>query len=182
MHTHHALLCGILWAKICPHRECNRIIILPAERRTTREPDHRRYKRRHGQIRFASANGTWVQYFACTIKQRFKHFYSPRYQCQIRVLNSADYGAPQQRNRVIFWAAKLGIALPKWPVPTHIPRGGYYGITRKVAGVGHIPIALRDEFEDEDENERRAPFYSVTIEEAIGDLVRSFPCKYYSIY
>lgn len=91
-----------------------------------------------------------------------------RYQCQLRVLNSADYGSPQQRNRVIFWGARLGLALPKWPTPTHIPRNGHNSVIRRVSDIGYAPVASRNKFE---ECHQHAPFYSVTVNEAIDDLV-----------
>lgn len=95
----------------------------------------------------------------------------PRYQCQMRVLNSADYGSPQQRNRVIFWAARLDLALPKWPKPTHIPRNGHNSVIRRIADIGFAPVASRNEFED---GHKFAPFHAVTVKEAIGDLVIKF--------
>ena len=98
-----------------------------------------------------------------------------RYQCHVRLLNAADYGAPQKRCRVIFWAAKLGLDLPKWPLPTHIPPGPFAIGARNIAGVHRpIPIASRNPFEEEGETGRRAPFLAVTVEEAINDLVRAF--------
>lgn len=38
-----------------------------------------------------------------------------------RILNSADYGVPQRRNRVIFIGYKKGLKAPKYPKPTHDP-------------------------------------------------------------
>ena len=89
----------------------------------------------------------------------------------MRVLNSADYGSPQQRNRVIFWAARLGLPLPKWPTPTHIPEEGHGSRIRKVADVGFAPVASRNMLED---GHQHAPFYAVTVKEAINDLVSSY--------
>lgn len=96
----------------------------------------------------------------------------------MRLLNSVDYGAPQQRNRVIFWAARVGLDLPEWPIPTHVPRGRYHHAPRyiRLAGEEHrIPIATRTPFEEEGETERRAPFFAVTVGEAVSDLVRLIP-------
>ena len=102
----------------------------------------------------------------------------------MRLLNSVDYGAPQQRNRVIFWAAKVGLDLPEWPIPTHVPRGRYHYGPRYIKFAGEerrIPVASRNPFEEEGETERRAPFFAVTVEEAISDLVRPLflfnPCR-----
>lgn len=90
----------------------------------------------------------------------------------MRLLNAADYGAPQKRSRVIFWAAKIGLKLPQWPLPTHIPRGRFTIGARNIAGVDKpIPIASRNSFEEEGETGRRAPFLATTVEDAISDLV-----------
>ena len=86
----------------------------------------------------------------------------------MKVLNSADYGAPQQRNRVIFWASRLDVPLPKWPTPTHIPRSGHNTKIRRIGEVGFAPIAARNEFED---GHDYAPFHAVTVLHAIDDLV-----------
>ncbi|KAL5511284.1 hypothetical protein ACEPAH_4500 [Sanghuangporus vaninii] len=101
------------------------------------------------------------------VKFIMRAFSSLGYQCQMRVLNSADYGSPQQRNRVIFWASRLDVALPKWPIPTHIPRSGHNTKIRRIGEIGFAPIAARNEFEDGHEY---APFYAVTVNEAIDDL------------
>ena len=39
--------------------------------------------------------------------------------CDHRVLNAADYGVPQTRNRVFFMAARKGLSV-SWPEPTHV--------------------------------------------------------------
>ena len=36
-----------------------------------------------------------------------------------RILNAADYGVPQRRNRVIFIGYKKGLRAPQYPIPTH---------------------------------------------------------------
>lgn len=41
--------------------------------------------------------------------------------CDHRVLNAADYGVPQTRNRVFFMAARKGLSV-SWPEPTHVRR------------------------------------------------------------
>jgi DNA (cytosine-5-)-methyltransferase len=38
-----------------------------------------------------------------------------------KILNSADYGVPQRRNRVIFIGYREGLKAPEYPVPTHRP-------------------------------------------------------------
>ena len=100
-----------------------------------------------------------------------------RYQIQARVLNAADYGSPQQRNRVIFWGSRLDVRLPKWPIPSHIPRNGHNSTIRKVATIGWIPTASRHQL-DPSEGHTHAPFLSPTVLEAIDDLV-STSSSYY---
>ncbi len=38
-----------------------------------------------------------------------------------RILNAADYGVPQRRNRVIFIGYRDGMKAPEYPMPTHTP-------------------------------------------------------------
>lgn len=47
-----------------------------------------------------------------------------------KILNAADFGVPQRRNRVIFIGYRDGLAIPQYPTPTHTP--DYY-ITLKDA-------------------------------------------------
>ncbi|THH12028.1 hypothetical protein EW145_g289 [Phellinidium pouzarii] len=110
------------------------------------------------------------------VKFILRAFTSLGYQVQIKVLNAADYGSPQQRNRVIFWAAQLGVPLPRWPTPTHIPRNGHNHTVRKVAS-GNIPLASRQSLDSEG-GHRHAPFYSVTVLEAIDDLASPHDLDY----
>ena len=44
-----------------------------------------------------------------------------------KVLNAADYGVPQNRNRLILWAVREGLKLPFFPVPQR--RIGWYQAT-----------------------------------------------------
>ena len=44
-----------------------------------------------------------------------------------KVLNAADYGVPQNRNRLILWAVRQGLRLPFFPVPQR--RIGWYEAT-----------------------------------------------------
>ncbi|EJD02256.1 S-adenosyl-L-methionine-dependent methyltransferase, partial [Fomitiporia mediterranea MF3/22] len=101
------------------------------------------------------------------VKFVMRAFTSLGYQCQMKVLNAADYGSPQQRNRVIFWAARLDLALPKWPTQTHIPRQGHKAVQRRITNGFLAPLASRNE---SGEKHEQAPFYAVTIKEAIDDL------------
>ena len=38
-----------------------------------------------------------------------------------RILNAADYGVPQRRNRIIFMGCREGLTLPEYPAPTVTP-------------------------------------------------------------
>ncbi|KAI0032194.1 S-adenosyl-L-methionine-dependent methyltransferase [Vararia minispora EC-137] len=99
------------------------------------------------------------------------------YQVHMKVLQAAQYGVPQTRPRVIFWAAQRGIPLPSFPVPTH-----YYkkrtqtfklatgkdtrGVSR---GVGcYLTEDMRREAEWRAQD--AAPHPKVTIMDAISDL------------
>lgn len=94
------------------------------------------------------------------------------YQVQIRVLNSAEYGSPQARKRVIFWAARLGIPLPRYPTPSHIcQKARAAGDARKVSSIGRIPVASRSRDPEHREVHDYAPYWAVTVKDAIHDLV-----------
>ncbi|EJD02255.1 S-adenosyl-L-methionine-dependent methyltransferase [Fomitiporia mediterranea MF3/22] len=90
------------------------------------------------------------------------------YQCSLKVLNSVDYGSPHQRKCVFFWAARRDLLLPKWPIPTHIPRRGHNTVNRRITNNYQAPLASRD---GRDVKHERAPFYAVTVKEAIDDLL-----------
>lgn len=49
----------------------------------------------------------------------FCTFLLNRYQCRIRILDSADFGDPQSRKRVVIIVSKKPNALPELPKPTH---------------------------------------------------------------
>lgn len=53
-----------------------------------------------------------------------------------KVLNAADYGVPQNRNRLILWAVREGLKLPFFPVPQR--RIGWY------EAIGHLIPELPD--------------------------------------
>ncbi|KAG2133739.1 S-adenosyl-L-methionine-dependent methyltransferase [Suillus clintonianus] len=90
------------------------------------------------------------------------------YQIEYNVLHAGNYGAPQARRRVLFVAARQGVALPEFPIPTHffphtkvqrvkLPTGAYLGpVTRLKYGDNKADLS--------------APLHFVTIHEAIGDL------------
>ncbi|KAG1724751.1 S-adenosyl-L-methionine-dependent methyltransferase [Suillus paluster] len=90
------------------------------------------------------------------------------YQVEFNVLHAANYGAPQARKRVLFVAARQGVPLPDFPIPTHffphsrvqrvkLPTGAYLGpVSRLKYGDNNADLS--------------APLHFVTIHEAIGDL------------
>ena len=67
--------------------------------------------------------------------------------CDHRVLNAADYGVPQMRNRVFFMATRRGLTV-SWPKPTHVQK------TKSTV------------------MDTKAPNYHVTVWDAISDLPR----------
>lgn len=86
---------------------------------------------------------------------------------QVKLLNAAHYGSPQDRTRVIIWAAQFGLPMPYYPIPTHILLKSNVGVPRKVSTIGQIPFARRRE----NDEINFAPFREVTVKNAIGDLV-----------
>ncbi|KAJ3542763.1 hypothetical protein NM688_g5941 [Phlebia brevispora] len=95
------------------------------------------------------------------------------YQIHFHLLNAGQYGAPQGRSRVIFLAAKRGVPLPHFPIPTH-------GIPREVpkyklpTGDVLYPV-VRHHMHSADLSDREvhfqyAPHHFVTVCDAICDL------------
>ncbi|KAF7965632.1 hypothetical protein HWV62_42606 [Athelia sp. TMB] len=87
------------------------------------------------------------------------------YQVRFKVCQAGQYGAPQGRRRVLFWGAKRGCPLPEFPMPTHGFKGSNY---HKLPDGTKLPPPSRSL--DPDEPHQIAPFYPVTITDAIGDL------------
>ncbi|KAJ7085752.1 hypothetical protein B0H15DRAFT_367739 [Mycena belliarum] len=88
------------------------------------------------------------------------------YQCRVEVLQACQYGAPQNRQRVIFWGAKRGLAMPNSPVPTHTFKSAdKYTLDHRNEFLP--PVQRGKETED---HHICAPHASVTVADAIGDL------------
>ncbi|KAF9454585.1 S-adenosyl-L-methionine-dependent methyltransferase [Macrolepiota fuliginosa MF-IS2] len=88
------------------------------------------------------------------------------YQVHWKLLQAGQYGAPQNRPRVIFWAAKRGIPLPKHPVPVYAWK---QGATRPVLPIGtRMPPPSRSLVPGE--SHQCAPLKPITVGAAIGDL------------
>ncbi|KAG0701495.1 hypothetical protein DFH29DRAFT_1000139 [Suillus ampliporus] len=102
------------------------------------------------------------------VKFIFAALLALNYQVEFNVLHAAHYGAPQARKRVLFVAARQGVPLPEFPIPTHffphtrvqrvkLPTGAYLGpVSRLKYGDNNGDLS--------------APLHFVTIHEAIGDL------------
>lgn len=89
-----------------------------------------------------------------------------RYQVRYKLLQAGQYGAPQGRQRVIFWGAKRGLSMPDFPVPVYAyPKGARRStltsgdflepMSRSLSGGSH----------------QWAPFKAITVNDAISDLV-----------
>ncbi|KAJ7766897.1 S-adenosyl-L-methionine-dependent methyltransferase [Mycena metata] len=89
------------------------------------------------------------------------------FQVRFKVLQAGQYGAPQHRERVIFFGAKRGCKLPEFPVPTHAFLRPAYRHKLFIKD-DFIPPARRGRGPDDDHI--FAPHASVSIEDAIGDL------------
>ncbi|GLB34766.1 putative cytosine specific DNA methyltransferase replication foci [Lyophyllum shimeji] len=91
------------------------------------------------------------------------------YQVRFKLLQAAQYGAPQSRRRVIFWGAKRGLSIPDFPVPIYAsPKGGHR--TKLPTGNFIRPVS-RSLDPDDDEYHQCAPLRAITVDDAINDLV-----------
>ncbi|KAJ7134729.1 S-adenosyl-L-methionine-dependent methyltransferase [Mycena epipterygia] len=88
------------------------------------------------------------------------------YQVRFKVLQAGQYGAPQDRERIIFVAAKRGHKLPDFPIPTH----AFFKAARR----WKIPIRpryrIRPPTRSRGEDHLFASHPAVTVDDAIGDL------------
>lgn len=127
-----------------------------------------------GIVKFVMRSLTSLGYAeqASLCEPSLTYCFSSSYQVQINVLNAAEYGSPQARKRVIFWGARLGIPLPKFPTPSHLCAECDRGITmRNVSSIGQIPVASRSRDPDRRDMHDYAPFWAFTVRDAIHDLV-----------
>lgn len=64
---------------------------------------------------------------------------------KFQVLNAADYGVPQDRQRLFLYGARRGFALPKYPEPTHTRANGKPSLFREretptvIEAIGDLP-------------------------------------------
>ncbi|KAG2037322.1 S-adenosyl-L-methionine-dependent methyltransferase [Suillus americanus] len=90
------------------------------------------------------------------------------YQIGYNVLHAANYGAPQVRKRVLFVAARQGVPLPNFPIPTHVFPHARVQRVKLPTGAYLAPVS-RLKYGDNN-TDLSAPLHFVTIHEAIGDL------------
>lgn len=102
-----------------------------------------------------------------TFKLIYRGLIALGYQVRCKVLQAGQYGAPQGRQRVIFLAAKRGCSVPEFPIPTHAFLKSAQAYT--LFNNDCLPPVKRGR--GSDDNHLFAPHASVTIEDAIGDLV-----------
>ncbi len=85
------------------------------------------------------------------------------------LLNSADFGVPQTRERIFVVAVKKEITNQlSLPIPTHQPRSSYIRKQRAFSDSQYFRTAL--------EPEKHLPYW-VTVKEAISDLPSLFPAS-----
>lgn len=90
-----------------------------------------------------------------------------------KVLQAAQYGAAQARERVFFWAARRDVVLPKFPYPTHHYARGVHSYNLPDGEVLHRPVRVPPhESARRSDYAQYAPFQAVTVEDAISDLRR----------
>ncbi|KAF4603394.1 hypothetical protein EYR38_003807 [Pleurotus pulmonarius] len=88
------------------------------------------------------------------------------YQVRHKVLEAGQYGAPQGRQRVIFWGARRGIVIPDFPMPTHCyPKPAKF--YKQPIG---SPLRPATRSRDPDICHSFAPMRAITVNDAIDDL------------
>ncbi|GJE87065.1 BAH and Dcm domain-containing protein [Phanerochaete sordida] len=112
------------------------------------------------------------------VKFIFRTLVSLGYQVHCKVLQAAQYGAPQARERVFFWAARRDVPLPNFPWPTHHYARGAHNFKLPTGEELCRPVRVTPhESAHGGEYEQYAPLRGVTVEDAISDL-RRFEWKY----
>ncbi|KAH9945791.1 S-adenosyl-L-methionine-dependent methyltransferase [Epithele typhae] len=89
------------------------------------------------------------------------------YQVQFQVLQAGQYGAPQGRRRVVFFGARSDVPFPQFPAPQYaFPKLTGLGVTMPTGERLYPPFFSGFM----DNGHQCAPFPSISINEAIGDL------------
>lgn len=86
-----------------------------------------------------------------------------------RVLNAADFGVPQNRERLILMGAKKGLAVPVYPMPTHLRPGA------EPTFLGARGPTCRDALDDLPDAEQ---FSSLEATDAVATLQWGTPSPY----
>ncbi|KIY50822.1 S-adenosyl-L-methionine-dependent methyltransferase [Fistulina hepatica ATCC 64428] len=103
------------------------------------------------------------------------------YQAEIKILQSAQYGVPQDRIRIIFLGTRRNLPMVSYPVPTHAfskPRSHRWDIGISISNISLSPLTRASLYNNlpgfkKDTREwyhAVAPFRPVTINNAIDDL------------
>ncbi|XP_043714468.1 DNA (cytosine-5)-methyltransferase 1A-like [Telopea speciosissima] len=82
------------------------------------------------------------------------------YQVRFGILEAGAYGVAQSRKRAFIWAASPEEMLPEWPEPMHV----FTGPDLKISLSGNVQYAAVRS------TENGAPFHTVSVKDAIGDL------------
>jgi DNA (cytosine-5)-methyltransferase 1 len=121
-----------------------------------------------GLLQHSSRAGDGRRVEKAMLKLIIRGLHSLDYQVRFKILQAGQYGAPQDRQRLIFFGAKRGCKLAEFPIPTHaFPRAA--DNYRLLLKNDHIPPAKRGRGPGDDHI--FAPHTGVTIQDAIGDLV-----------
>ncbi|KAJ3984503.1 S-adenosyl-L-methionine-dependent methyltransferase, partial [Lentinula detonsa] len=88
------------------------------------------------------------------------------YQVRVKVLQAANFGAPQSRERIIFLGARQGLKLPEFPMPTH----AYSAQEHRLLEHADLKLCRSTRSRDPSRPHFFAPFRAVTVNDAIGDL------------
>lgn len=98
------------------------------------------------------------------------------YQAHFKLLQAGQYGAPQNRLRVIFLGAKRDLPLPEFPIPTHCTADDVQHVKLDTGNLLRPVVRVIPSDENEIKVRRSwlqfAPLLRVSVEDAISDLVR----------
>ncbi|KAJ6597262.1 S-adenosyl-L-methionine-dependent methyltransferase [Mycena vulgaris] len=112
-----------------------------------------------------AGNGTRVE--KAMLKLIYRGLMALNYKPAFKTLQAGQYGAPQDRQRLIFLGTKRGCADPEYPIPTH----AFYKPAQKhllFSKNNFIPPVKRGRGPDDDHI--FAPHASVSVQDAIGDF------------
>lgn len=120
-----------------------------------------------GQVHLPYIDSSWVCTFI-DLQHTPLIFTLDRYQCRFKILQAAQYGVPQSRERLIFWGARRDVHLPEFPLPSHFYAKA--GREYKLPTFGTLRPVSRSL--DPNVLHSCAALPALTVPDAIGDLVR----------